>query len=58
MMESKAHYASNIKKEKIPGSFKNFIIENVRNINDTQDFKGFLKHFEAILGFYYGRVKS
>jgi len=58
MMESKAEYASNAKKVRIPLQFKSFIVSNVRKIEDEFDFKGFLKHFEAILGFYYGRIKE
>ncbi len=56
MVKSKAAYAS----QKIIPEFKNFLTENVDNINSKKDFDAFMLHFEAVVGFYYGMegVKS
>ena len=40
------------KGEKIPASFKRFIDDNVKRTRTEGDFaKGFMKHFEALMGF-------
>jgi len=54
MEKSKAHYAANPSKPKIPKSFKNFLIENIDRIEEKPDFKDFMLHFEAVVGFFYG----
>ncbi len=54
MTKSKAVYASNPRKPKIPEAFKNFLIENVDKINTEKDFQTFMLYFEAVVGFYYG----
>jgi len=54
MVKSKASYAANPSNQKIPPSFKDFLIKNVDNINKEEDFKAFMLHFEAVVGFYYG----
>ncbi len=54
MVKSKASYAANPKSRKIPDEFKNFLIENVNKINEEKDFKAFMLHFEAVVGFCYG----
>ena len=54
MTKSKAAYASNPRKPKIPEAFKDFLIENVDKINTETDFKTFMLYFEAVVGFYYG----
>lgn len=52
MVRSRAFYASN--NNKIPRSFKDFLIKNVEAINEERDFEAFLLHFEAVVGFCYG----
>jgi CRISPR-associated protein Csm2 len=54
MIKSKASYAANRPSNKIPESFKNFLIANVDSINEKPDFDAFMLHFEAVVGFYYG----
>ncbi|MBE9569957.1 MAG: type III-A CRISPR-associated protein Csm2 [Proteobacteria bacterium] len=54
MVCSRASYASNRKNNKIPESFKDFLIKNVKAINEKRDFDAFLLHFEAVVGFCYG----
>jgi CRISPR type III-A-associated protein Csm2 len=40
------------KGQKIPASFEQFIYRNVKRIHNQDDFvKGFMKHFEALMGF-------
>jgi len=52
MVRSRAFYASN--GNKIPKSFKDFLVKNVEAINEKKDFEAFLLHFEAVVGFCYG----
>jgi len=54
MVKSKASYAANPSNPKIPESFRDFLIKNVDAINAEQDFRAFMLHFEAVVGFYYG----
>ena len=54
MEKSKAHYAANPSKPKIPESFKNFLIANIDRIEKKTDFEDFMLHFEAVVGFFYG----
>lgn len=48
-----AHAADAVGKgEKIPASFRQFIDSNVGRVRTKDDFvKGFMKHFEALMGF-------
>lgn len=54
MVKSKASYAANPNNRKIPDSFKDFLINNIDEINTEKDFQAFMLHFEAVVGFYYG----
>ncbi len=54
MVKSKASYAANPRNQKIPDTFKKFLIDNVDQINFKQDFEDFMLHFEAVVGFCYG----
>lgn len=54
MAKSKAAYASNPKKPKIPRTFKNFLVNNINKIDTEKDFQAFMLHFEAVVGFFYG----
>lgn len=54
MIKSKASYAANPSNPKIPREFKQFLIENVNAIESEDDFKAFMLHFEAVVGFFYG----
>lgn len=52
MLKSKVAYAYG--RGKIPSEFKGYIDTCVDKINDKDDFKGFVKFFESVVGFYYG----
>lgn len=54
MVKSKANYAANRPANSIPKSFKEFLVSNVDQINTQKDFKAFMLHFEAVVGFFYG----
>ncbi|MFH1760191.1 MAG: type III-A CRISPR-associated protein Csm2 [bacterium] len=54
MIKSKVSYASNPKKKKVPGEFRKFIDTCINNISNKEDFKAFCKHFEAVVGYFYG----
>lgn len=54
MVKSKASYAANPASPKIPASFKSFLINNIDEIQTEKDFKAFMLHFEAVVGFFYG----
>lgn len=54
MAKSKAAYASNPKKPKIPTAFKDFLVNNIDEVNSEKDFQAFMLHFEAVVGFFYG----
>jgi len=54
MAKSKASYASNPANPKIPPEFKNFLISNIDRINEEKEFRAFMLHFEAVVGFFYG----
>jgi len=54
MVKSKASYAANRPSNKIPKNFKSFLEDNVDMIETKADFKAFILHFEAVVGFFYG----
>ncbi len=54
MVKSKAMYQSAGSNQKIPETFKNFLIQHVNSIDDEKDFRAFMLHFEAVVGFCYG----
>ena len=58
MVKSKASYAANPNNQKIPESFKKFLIKNIDEINTEKDFEAFMLHFEAVVGFFYGEGVS
>lgn len=54
MVKSKASYAANPNNPKIIPQFRDFLINNTDEIKDSMDFKAFILHFEAVVGFFYG----
>lgn len=52
MLKAKAAYAQH--RKLVRDSFVRWINENVDKINKPDDFKAFLLHFEAVVGFCYG----
>lgn len=49
LLKAKSEYA--LKRKVVPASFKDWLWENVDSINDASDFRAFLLHFEAVVGF-------
>lgn len=54
MVKSKAAYAANRSQNKIPDTFKEFLVSNVDAVNTKEEFDAFMLHFEAVVGFFYG----
>jgi CRISPR-associated protein Csm2 len=42
----------------VPPKFVEFITKCVDNVNDREDFKAFVMHFEAVVGYYYGKAEK
>lgn len=57
MMRSKASYAWRGGNNKIPKQFHDFIDNGVKKVSDEKEFRLFVKHFEAVVGFLYGKGK-
>ncbi len=58
MLRSKVAYASRSDGQaKIPQSFATFLSEGVRKVNNDREYRLFVKHFEAVVGFLYGMGK-
>lgn len=49
LLKAKSEYA--LKRKVVPESFRRWLWNNVDSINDVLDFKAFLLHFEAVVGF-------
>ena len=58
MLRSKAYYASRPGgQQQISPQFRNFIENAVKRVGDEKDFRLFVAHFEAVVGFLYGKRK-
>ncbi len=55
LMKSKVQYARNPKNRKIPDEFARFLLDRINQIEDEKDFEAFVLHFEAVVGFMYGK---
>jgi len=55
MVKSRALYAHN--RGNIPREFKDFLTKNIDKVKDSKDFEVFVRYFEAIVGFAYGKGK-
>ncbi|CUS91329.1 CRISPR-associated protein Csm2 [Candidatus Kryptobacter tengchongensis] len=56
MLKAKVHYQKG--RKLVPQEFVNFISKCVDEVKDETDFlEGFVKHFEAVVGYYYGKVE-
>ncbi len=56
MLKVKVNYQKG--RELVPKEFVDFISNCVDNVNDEMDFvDGFVKHFEAVVGYYYGKAE-
>jgi CRISPR type III-A-associated protein Csm2 len=61
MLRSKVAYAQRAGGQgKVPASFAQFLMEGVKKVSDFDQFRKFVMHFEAVVGFLYGmdKVKS
>lgn len=52
MLKSKVAYSAGGRR--VPREFKDFIFRCVDEIKDRDDFMGFVRHFESVVGFFYG----
>lgn len=52
MLKAKIHYSFG--RDKVPKEFEEFILTKVDNVRDKNDFKAFVLHFEAVVGYFYG----
>lgn len=53
MLKSKVAYSVGKKTSKTPKEFKDFIDVCIDRINDKEDFDGFVKFFESVVGYFY-----
>ncbi len=57
MLKVKVNYQKG--RDLVPKEFVDFITECVDRVNDKEDFiDGFVRHFEAVVGYYYGKAKK
>lgn len=54
MLKSKVAYAANPANPKVPEDFKKWLDKHLDSVNSAEEFKAFLLHFEAVVGFCYG----
>jgi len=55
MLKVKVNYQKG--RQLVPDSFVKFISECVDKVDDKNDFDAFVKHFEAVVGYYYGKAE-
>lgn len=56
LLKAKSEYA--LKRKVIPQTFRDWLWNHVDSIRASRDFKAFLLHFEAVVGFSYGRARE
>lgn len=58
MMRSKVAYATRAGgQSKLPGDFAKFVSDGVQKVSGHEEFRLFVQHFEAVVGFMYGLDK-
>ena len=58
MMRSKVAYASRMRgSASVPASFQAFLDHGIRKVGNVSQFRLFVRHFEAVVGFLYGKGK-
>lgn len=58
MMRSKVAYASRMRgNSSVPASFQAFLDQGIRKVTNVGQFRLFVRHFEAVVGFLYGKGK-
>jgi len=55
MLKAKVSYASSAtsSRDKVPREFVNFVCEKIDKIQNKEDFKAFVLHFESVVGYFY-----
>lgn len=56
LLKAKSDYAQ--KRKVVPLTFKKWLWTHVDSIKGARDFKAFLLHFEAVVGFSYGEARG
>jgi CRISPR-associated protein Csm2 len=54
MMKSKVAYAAKTDNGKVSKEFQEWLDSHLDAVSSKDDFWAFLKHFEAVVGYYYG----
>ena len=56
MIRSKVYYAGRPGGQaKIPPAFRDFLSEGIKKVGNEKEFKLFIRHVEAVVGFMYGK---
>jgi len=56
MVRSKVSYATRSSgASRVPDDFAKFLSDGIKQVNDHEQFRLFVKHFEAVVGFMYGK---
>jgi CRISPR type III-A-associated protein Csm2 len=59
MMRSKVAYATRPGASSgVTPNFKNFLDHGIQNVRNLQEFRLFVQHFEAVVGFFYGQLNT
>lgn len=56
LLKAKSEYA--LQRGVIPPSFRDWLWKHIDKVNSARDFKAFLLHFEAVVGFSYERAEG
>lgn len=56
LLKAKSAYA--FQRKVVPQSFRDWLWSHVDSIRESRDFKAFLLHFEAVVGFSYGQARE
>jgi CRISPR-associated protein Csm2 len=57
MVRSKVSYATRAGQSKVPRSFAEFLEGGIAKVQNHEDYRRFVLHLEAVVGFMYGKGK-
>jgi len=57
MVRSKVSYATRAGQSKVPRSFAEFLETGIAKVQNPEDYRRFVLHLEAVVGFMYGKGK-
>lgn len=57
MVRSKVSYATRAGQSKVPRSFAEFLEAGIAKVQNHEDYRRFVLHLEAVVGFMYGKGK-